>query len=456
MSLVFQLAHGVVLAGVVAASAAFGQDAGQFADSYRDYPQPVGAVRTFAFHQLPSWMTMAFEVRGRSEAQTEIGYVSGNGYGYELTRARGSLDLRETKWLHMYAQFQDAHALELAVADTAANMRNSFDVRQMYTEFDLPKAQIRVGREELKFGGERLVGADDWTNVSRVFDAVDGRFGGVNHVDLFSSSVVVVKATAMDRQNAGFNFHGACGVIATWVPHTTVEPYVFVKALPWVQSQQAVGGTETEVTPGARVLGNARGFEYVAEGALQRGSYANDSIHAGAGYVQAGYFAKRLPWRPRLLAEYDYATGNPHRNAQRIGTFDQLYPSAHDVLGLVDLFGWQNVQQTRFHLDLTPRRHLSVLLEQETLKVANTHDGVYNGSGGTMIASPAGGFHTNDIGQEIDASARYVYRDYVEGNVGVGHFFPGSLMTENQHGTPLTIAYLALTYRFQLAKFPMD
>jgi hypothetical protein len=73
-----------------------------------------------------------------------------------------------------------------------------------------------------------------------------------------------------------------------------------------------------------------------------------------------------------------------------------------------------------------------------------------------MIASPAGGFLTNDLGQEIDASARYVYRDYVMGNVGVGHFFPGSLMTENQHGTPLTVAYIALTYRFQLAKFPMD
>jgi hypothetical protein len=39
---------------------------------------------------------------------------------------------------------------------------------------------------------------------------------------------------------------------------------------------------------------------------------------------------------------------------------------------------------------------------------------------------------------------------------GVGHFFPGSLMTENQHGTPLTIAYLALTHHVQVAEFPRD
>jgi hypothetical protein len=126
------------------------------------------------------------------------------------------------------------------------------------------------------------------------------------------------------------------------------------------------------------------------------------------------------------------------------------------VLGPVDLFGWQNMQQTRFHLDLTPRAHLSVLLEEETLEVANTHDGVYAGSGGRTVASPAGGFLTRDIGQEVDASARYVYHDDVVVNVGVGHLFPGLLMTENQHGTPLTIAYLSLTYRFQFVKFPTD
>jgi hypothetical protein len=447
--LLFVLVSTVLLPG----GAAVAQDVG----SYKDYPQPVGVAQTFAFHQLPSWMTIAFDVRGRSEGQTEIGSVAGNGYGYELTRVWGSVDLRETKWLNMYAQFHDAHVLTLPLADTAANMRDSFDVRQMYTEFDAPKTQIFVGRQELKFGGERLVGIDDWTNVSRTFDAVDGRFGGVNHVDLFSSSVVVVKPTAMDRQNAGFNFHGAYGVIATLVPHTTIEPYVFVKAMPWVESQQSSYGTETEVTPGTRVVGTVRGgFEYVAEGALQRGSYVNDSIHAGAGYLKAGYFAKKLPWRPRLLAEYDYATGNPHRNADRISTFDQLYPSAHNVLGLVDLFGWQNVEQTRFHFDLTPLPHLSILLQEETLKVANVHDGVYDERGGTMVASPTGGFLTKDIGQEFDASAMYVCHDSVVIQSGVGHFFPGLLMTENQHGTPLTIAYLALTYHFQFAKHSTD
>jgi len=35
-------------------------------------------------------------------------------------------------------------------------------------------------------------------------------------------------------------------------------------------------------------------------------------------------------------------------------------------------------------------------------------------------------------------------------NAGVGHFFPGQVMTQNNHGAPLTIAYLSFSYRFNL------
>jgi hypothetical protein len=37
-------------------------------------------------------MTLDMELRGRTEGQTAIDYVSGNGYAYELTRIRGGLE----------------------------------------------------------------------------------------------------------------------------------------------------------------------------------------------------------------------------------------------------------------------------------------------------------------------------------------------------------------------------
>jgi hypothetical protein len=418
---------------------------------YKDYPQNMGRVQTFELNGVPKWATFDMELRERTESQTAINYLSGNAQVYDLTRVHGGLEVRPTKWLTGYIQFQDSHALGLPLQFVAANMRDSFDARQAYLAFHLKNVKVIAGRQELRYGSERLVGISDWTNNSRTWDGFLGRYGNKNRIDVFSTSVVTIHPTSLDTHGAGLTFHGAVGTIETWVPHTVIQPFVFVKAFPRVLSQQNVYGTETEVTPGAEVTGNLfGGFDYDVLGALQRGSYSNDSIHSGAGYVKAGYTASQVPWKPRLRGEYDYATGNSHSNAQRISTFDQQYPSSHNAFGLTDLFGFQNIKQERANLDLSPTPHLTLLIQQEWLQVASTRDNVYSGSAAVVVKAPTGGFLSEDIGREFDASAKYVYHDYLVMNVGVGHFSPGALMTRNAHGAPQTIAYVGFTYRFKL------
>jgi hypothetical protein len=249
-------------------------------------------------------------------------------------------------------------------------------------------------------------------------------------------------------------FHGVHAKLTTWVPRTDIEPFVLVRALPRVTSQQGAIGTETEVTFGSYYETKLPfGFDSSGTGDLQRGSYSNDSIHAGAAIIRGGYGTKRLPWQPHLEVEYDYATGNPHTNPDHISTYDQQYPSNHNAFGLVDLFGFQNIKQDRLNLQLTrhsQHNELLVLLQGGSLHVATTHDGLYSGAGASLIAAPAGGFKSDGIGSEFDASAKYIFHKSFVTNIGVGHFFPGALMTSEKHGAPLTYAYLEFTYRFKI------
>jgi Alginate export len=428
----------------------------QTASQYIEYPQIQGKVQPLQLSGVPKWATIDFQLRGRLEEQTSDAYVSGNGQTYFLTRIYGGLEVRPTKWLSGYVQFMDAHALGLPLKYVAANQRDVFDDRQAYLDFHVKQFKVIAGRQELKYGGERLVGISDWTNTSRTFDGFLGRWGDKNRIDVFSTSVVAVHATSLDKHGAGLNYHGAVGTIGTWVPHMVIQPFVFVKALPRVQGANGVFGTETEVTPGAEAAGNMPGgFDFDVLGALQRGSYANESIDAAAGYVKAGYGLKRVAWKPRLRGEYDYASGNPHTDPLRMGTFDQQYPSNHNAFGLTDLFGFQNIKEERLNLDLTPLKHLAVLIQEESLQVATRFDNVYSGSAGTTVKAPTGGFRSGDIGHEFDASGKYVFHDSLVLNVGVGHLSSGTLLRENTHGAPLTLAYFGLTYRFKVdAKAP--
>jgi hypothetical protein len=415
------------------------------------YPQKEGIVQPVHSRDIPSWMTLEMELRGRTEEQTSLGYISGKDRLYELTRVWGGVTVKPTNWLTVYSQFMDLHALGLPLRDTAANMRDTFDLRQGYLDFHYKPVQLIVGRQELRIGDERVVGISDWTNTSRTWDGFYMRIGNVNQLNVFSTSVVAVHPTSLDTHGAGLTFHGVQAKLATYVPHTTIEPFVLIRALPRVTSQQSVAGSETEVTFGSYYETKLpSGFDSSGTGDLQRGSYSNDSIHAGAAIIRGGYGTKRLPWQPHLEVEYDYATGNQHTNPDRVSTYDQQYPSNHNAFGLVDLFGFQNIKQDRLNLQFTPRSNFLVLFQGGSLHVATTHDGVYSGAGASLIVAPPGGFKSDDIGNEFDASAKYIYHKSFVTNMGVGHFFPGEVMTSAKHGAPLTYAYLGFTYRFKI------
>ena len=420
-------------------------------DEYKDYPQLRGQTQPLTEGKLPSWMTLDGELRSRTEDQTAISLLPGQDKFYELERIRGGMEIRPTSWLSAYVQFHDLHALGLPLQYTAANMRDNFDFRQAYVEFHYKPVKFFAGRQLLNFGNERIIGISDWTQTSRSFDGFDARIGNKNRLDLFSASVVDIYPTALDMHSGGLNYHGAYASINSWIPRTTLEPFVLVKAIPRVLSQQNVYGTETEVTSGLRAQGfPGWNIDYDLTGTLQRGSYSNDSIRAGSLLAKTGYMAAFLPWKPHLLGEFDFASGNTHRNPTIIGTFDQQYPSNHNAFGLVDLFGFQNLKQYRLNLDLKPCRSLTLLLQGESLHAATRFDGLYTGAGSLFVKSPSGGFTSNDIGTGFDASAKYVFHKYFVIQAGVGHFFPGQIMTQTNHGAPLTTSWLQLTYRFKM------
>lgn len=404
-------------------------------------------VQVLSNAALPDWMSIDLELRGRTEAQTAIDYQSQNAQVFELTRIRGGIDVRAPKLFSAYAQFHDLHALGLPLSNTAPNMRDVFDLRQAYLEFHSSPVTVFAGRQPLRLGEERLIGISNWTNTSRTFDVIHARLGTPdNRLDLFSGSVVKIFPESFDRPTGGFYLHGAYTTLASLVPKTRLEPFVLLKTPP-VKSQQGLTGREVLVAPGIRAAGQLpAGFSYDVQGTIERGSYVNDSIHAGSAYLKAGYTAKWLPWSPHLEPEYDYATGNPHRNPMRVSTYDQFYPSNHNAFGLTDLFGWQNIKERRLNLDMQPTKDWYLLFQGESLHAATTRDSIYSGAASVVVAPPASGFRSDDIGSEFDASMRYASPIHLLFEAGVGHFWPGALMTENQHGPPLTLSYFQVTY----------
>ena len=417
---------------------------------YYDYPLNASKVQPLKSSKLPEWLVIDGELRGRIEGQTSLNLVPSNDRIYVLTRVRGGIMLKPTSFLHGYLQFHDTHALGLPLPQVIYNQRDTFDLFQGYADIHAGKLDLITGRQLLRYGGERIVGISDWTNNSRSWDGFDGHYGDKNYIEAFATSVVTVYPTSLDKHGAGLTFYGVVGMLATPIPKTQVQPYVYVRRNPAIISQQGIRGSEVETTFGVEANGYLPGrFHYDVLGDLQRGTYSNDSIHSGAGYIKVSHQTRGFLWKPRFGGEYDYATGNPHRNPYRMSTNDQLYPSNHNAFGLEDLFGFQNITESRVNINLTPKKDLTLLVQGEALHVASVRDDVYSSITGSVVKAPAAGFSNNDIGQGFDASGEYVFRKWIDVQAGVGHFFPGHVMTQGGKPSPLTLGYFQLDYRFK-------
>jgi hypothetical protein len=419
--------------------------------------QSESALRDFPASEVnkvfPSWMHFSGEYRIRPEEHTAYSFTPGKNDGFVLSRLRLNVEFTPTTWFDAFVQAQDSEAGGITPGHITTSIKDVFDLRQAYVQFQNGEngwIRFRVGRQELRYGQERLVGVSDWTNAPRVFDAFRLVLGTTkNHVDLFSASVVVNNPVAFDNHTGGMNFHGMYGSFSSLVPKAHVEPYVFWKALPLVKSEEGTFGNENLWTYGFRWTGELPlNFDYTVEASKQGGNLSNDTIAAWAGYANLGYSIPNIRLKPRFLIQYDYASGDNKLKDGKVGTFDQLYPSNHDVFGLVDLFGWRNIIQQRAGVEVKPANHLSVLADFRDLYLANGNDSLYSSTGAVLVKTPATGARHRDVGLEPDLSAKYDIQKNVTVGAGYGYLFAGRFLTENSAGDRASIVYTFATYKF--------
>jgi alginate export protein len=303
---------------------------------------------------LPHWLQFSGEYRSRAEGTNAVGFNDIDD-AYLLSRLWLGVKIQPAPWLKFFGQAQDARAFFNDVIPSAPPYQNRWDIHQAFVEVgDAEKypLSVRVGRQELSFGDQRLVGPANWNNVPRVFDAVltTVHLAGYR-VSGFASAVVDSKDGSMDHHTQRNNFYGLYGSFTTVVPGATIEPYLFWRLSPLSLSpviEHGGRGKLDQKTYGFRWIGKFPAtFDYGMEMVRQQGSLGADSLNAWAGHWVVGRTLARVRATPRFLVEYNYASGDKDPRDGTRGTFDQLYPTAHDKYGLADQVGWRNIHDLR-------------------------------------------------------------------------------------------------------------
>jgi hypothetical protein len=401
---------------------------------------------------LPQWISFAVEERFRFESYRNGGFKPDNSDSYMLNRFRYQMDIEPTSWFKLSAQVQDARPL-LQKPPYGPPNQNTWNLKLAYVEFgDAEKhwISIRVGRQLINYNNT-LMANSEWRNQGRSYDAVAVNLQHERyHLGIFAASVVVPLASGFSHHQQGNNIYGTYGAIDNPIPNSRLEPFALWRVQPNVAIETTAGiktGRQDEKVYGTRFKGRiAEKFDYSLEVVLERGSAGSNDIHALGTTFGAGYQIASARWRPRLFGQYDFASGD-HAPADGIhGTFDTIYPTAHDRLGIADQIGWQNIKSLRGGATIEPRHRWSVTAQYLNFWLASPTDALYNSSGGAVVRDLTGksGMH---VGEEFDAYTWYELNRHLNVGVGVGHLMPGTFLSAMTRSRAYTTPYFAINFK---------
>jgi hypothetical protein len=411
------------------------------------------APATYLDEKLPKWIDVQAEERFRYEGYDNSNLKVGVNDSYLLNRFRLQLDLHTPSWFRVTAQVQDARAGYQTPPIGPPNTVR-WDLKLAYAEIGAPERHwfnLRVGRQLINYNNT-IIANSEWRNQARSYDAAVLNLNAKReHLGLFAASAVVPQAYGVSPHQEGNNIYGAYGRVDDFlVPHSNLEPFFLWRVQPAEVIEPAKGkttGKENEKALGVRFKAQHHtALDYSAEAILETGKVGTQPIRAWGGQAGAAYQFLDVKAKPRVFAQYDYASGNsnPAKNTSHT-TFDTIYPTAHDRFGISDLFGWQNIETVRAGATFEPHRRLTFTVQGLDIWAADALDSIYNTSGSSIVFNKTD--HGRHVGAEIDSYSWYELNRHFNVGGGVGAFGGGQFLTNVTTSHSYTTYYFALNFK---------
>lgn len=385
----------------------------------------------------PTSLTVGAQVRDRYEIRNNFDFndAADNDDAFNLLRVRLNLDWKLHESVRAFVQIQDSEVFgfrsaPLVAADPAV-YEDRLDLQQGFLDFKASwgvPLTLRFGRQEFSFGDERLVGAFDWSNVGRTFDAVrlivepeKWRF------DVFAAEEVIHDRAHPNHPLHNDLFAGIHASTTRWEKRV-VEAYVFARNREKVTGEDGLKDDSTSCTMGLRTKATlGENWDYDCEGAFQTGDSGTDDFLAGAVHVGGGYTFKETWAQPRLGAEYNFGSGDSDPADGDRGTFDNLFPTNHKFYGYMDFFSWRNIHNPAVSAILKPAKGLKVKVDYHWFWLAEEKDAWFN-AGGAVLRRDVTGNSGSEVGQELDLLVTYDLNTHANLWFGYSHFFAGDFI----------------------------
>lgn len=386
----------------------------------------IGGELRYRYHsEQGQGRTAAFPTTGFNDTDNDFG----------LLRLRLFADYKATDRLRFYIEgiYADVVHANDEYLPRGPIDRNFGDITNLFADVKISDSTlVRIGRQELLYGAQRLVSPLDWANTRRTFQGIRtiSKFDNWN-VDAFWTQPVPVLFNEFDRGNENQDFYG------TYMTYTGLENSKL--------DLYYLGFDNDDVfnidTFGTRLYGGKDAWLWDIEAAIQTGTQQALGQNIEAYAVTAGIGRKfDRPWKPTLWFYYDYASGNESGTPGTFEQFNQLFPLAHKYLGFIDAVARANIAAPNVQLTVQPTKKLKLIAWWHNFQAAQIDSPIPG-----VATSAAQNTTSRDLGNELDFVANLNVNPRTNIFVGYSHFFRGDRVIGTRDAD---FFYLQLTKRF--------
>jgi len=372
-------------------------------------------------------LTPFLQARFRQETRGKVygdGEQAANSLHFLTTRVRLGLGA-EWKFLRILMQFQDAR---LFGTRPGFDDGGAFGLHQGILEFWNDRGFIRIGRQEIIYGNERMIGPLDWLMAARSFDALrlHGFFLDKFEVDLFGSMLARQQSFVDDTvdppvlvENSG-SYLATANLIYNNGTKLRIEAYVLYRHDRPTATLPAPIKNDI-VSPGVYLTGvPIDDLRYTGELTMQGGLQNDQRFFAFAASGDLDYtFA--VSWKTTINGGFAYATGASQDG--RLSEFNNFFPTNHKFYGAADLFGLRNLIDGHLTMGVkTPNAPVGLKLGLYTFALADP-SARWSAAPGITLGQNVNNT-TRTLGQEVDGLFKWVFVPWASLSGGYTVFFP--------------------------------
>ncbi|MCF2446610.1 alginate export family protein [Dyadobacter sp. CY345] len=370
--------------------------------------------------------------------------------GFILNRLLSHADLHFGKKIRIFTQIQSSLIVG-SNSQTSPVDENPFDIHQLFFDFTIynkleNQLTLKLGRQELAYGSQRLISVREGPNSRQAFDAA--RFVFIHkklRADAFFTTYVNTDKKIIDDRFMDFSSQLWGSYIADNLPgqHPGLDFYYLGVKNNAVFVDES--GIEKRHSFGTRIWKKGTMLNYDFEAVYQFGNISKSKIRAWTVSLNTSARLKLNSYNPVLGLKTELVSGDKNYDEHQVNTFNPLYPRGA-YFGLASLIGPYNLTDLHPYIQLNINRKCTWSADYDFFWRMSRQDGLYAVNGD--LIHDGRNIRSKNIGSQLSTDISLQANPFLYFRLEFTRFNPGAFLQDADMGKIIYMAGVTATFKY--------